>query len=304
VEECALTYNRAESIVTSLIPDAEVRKRCLSVFLESMIEANKYGANKWGAYYTNNRVRLLVGSLIVLTIHKQGVWVTLDQQHLEESQEQRHLLELSSDWHWDTGEYSEYSAVPSKNGYYTPSKDLQLWSVLKGLHFSFIGRVANKYKQLKVSSQVKHMPDLLVYLRYKLKKYVPAPVYEEEEEEEILRLPEEIPDNASLLEGSKRKITINAYERNPKARQECIAYYGPSCVVCGFNFAEAYGEVGEGFIHVHHLKQLTEIGDEYEVNPVSDLRPVCPNCHAIIHKGNPPYSIEEVKGFLRNHGVS
>jgi len=264
-----------------------------------MIEANKHGANKWGAYYINDRVRLLVGSLIVLTIHKQGVWVTLDQQHLEKSQEQRHL-ELSPDWHWDTGEYSEYIAVPSKNGYYTPSKDLQLWSVLRELHFAFIGRVAKKYEQLKVSSQAKHMPDLLTYLRYELKQYVPAPIYEDE----ILRLPEEIPDDTSLFEGSKRKITVNAYERNPKARQECIAHYGTSCVVCGFNFAEVYGEVGEGFIHVHHLKQLADIGDKYEVNPVSDLRPVCPNCHAIIHKANPPYSIEEVKRFLGNREVS
>jgi len=295
-----LTCNKAESVVTSLIPDAEVRERCLLVFLESMIEANKHGANKWGAYYANDRVRLLVGSLIVLTIHKPGIWVTLDQQRLEESQEQRRLLERSPDWHWDTGEHSEYRAVPSKNGYYIPSKDRRLWPVLRELHFAFIGKVAKKYEQLKVSSQLKHMPDLLAYLRYELKQYVPAPVYGDE----ILRLPEEIPDDASLFEGSKQKITVNVYERNPKARQECIAYYGTSCVVCGFNFAEAYGKVGEGFIHVHHLKQLAAIGDEYKVDPINDLRPVCPNCHAIIHKANPPYSIEEVKRFLGNRQVS
>jgi 5-methylcytosine-specific restriction protein A len=272
------------------------------VFLESIVEANKHGADKWGTYYIKDRVRLLVGSLIVLTIHKQGVWVTLDQQQLEESQELKHSLELSLDWQWDTDEYSEYSAVPSKNGYYTPSKDLQLWSVvLRELHFAFIRRVANKYGQLRVSSQVKHMPDLLAYLRYELKKYVPAPVYEKDE---ILRLPEEIADDESLLEGSRRKITINAYERNPKARRECIAHHGTSCAVCRFNFAEVYGEVGKDFIHVHHLKQLADIGSEYEVNPVSDLRPVCPNCHAIIHKGNPPYSIEEVKSFLRSRQSS
>jgi 5-methylcytosine-specific restriction protein A len=146
------------------------------------------------------------------------------------------------------------------------------------------------------------MPDLLAYLRDELGRYVPDPVYEEE----LFGLPEEVPDDARLFEGSRRKVTINAYERNAEARQECIAHYGPTCVVCGFNFAEVYGKVGEGFIHVHHLRPLAEIDDEYEVDPVNDLRPVCPNCHAIIHKhkGRPPYPIEEVRGFLRDREAS
>jgi len=180
VEEYAMNSDayKAEDVMISIIPDAEIRKRCLQVFLESLIEANKYGSNKWGAYYTNDRVRLLVGNLIVLTIHTQGVWVTLDQQRLEESQEQRHLLELSQDWRWDKGKYSEYVLVPSKNGYYVPSKNLQLWLMLKELHFAFIGRVAQKFKQLRKTSQSVHMSGLLAYLRHELKQYVPEPVYE------------------------------------------------------------------------------------------------------------------------------
>jgi hypothetical protein len=122
----AVTDNKAEKIVTSLIPNAAVRRRCLSVFLESMIEADKHGASKWGAYCENDVVRLLVGSLIVLTIHRGEVWVTLDRQQSEESQDLRHTLERSPEWDWDTGRWRKYKAVPSVNGYYTPSKDLQL----------------------------------------------------------------------------------------------------------------------------------------------------------------------------------
>ena len=161
-----MTQKKAEDLVTSLMPDAEVRKRCLLVFLESMKEAHKYGADKWGAYCTHGRVRLLVGSLIALTIHTRGVWVPLDKQHLEDSQELARLLRCSPDWQWDTGKDSEYVAVPSRNGYYYPSEDLQLWSVLREGHFPFIGRVATKYHRLKVTSQVKHMPNLLTYLRH------------------------------------------------------------------------------------------------------------------------------------------
>lgn len=118
---------------------------------------------------------------------------------------------------------------------------------------------------------------------------------------EIVTLPEEIIDSDTLYEGTVFKISVNAYERNLKARRQCIIHYGTSCSVCGFNFREVYGKVGEGFIHVHHLRPLADIGEEYKIDSIVDLRPVCPNCHAIIHKRNPPYSIEEVKEFLRRN---
>jgi 5-methylcytosine-specific restriction protein A len=78
-------------------------------------------------------------------------------------------------------------------------------------------------------------------------------------------------------EGAKKQITVNAYERSPAARAICIQHYGLNCSVCGFNFEETYGEIGIGFIHVHHLKPLSEIGKDYKLNPITDLRPVCPN---------------------------
>jgi len=70
------------------------------------------------------------------------------------------------------------------------------------------------------------------------------------------------------------------------------------CVICGFDFGTVYGDDFRGFIHVHHLKPLSEIKKEYEVNPITDLRPVCPNCHAIIHYGGRLRSIDEVKQLL------
>jgi len=112
---------------------------------------------------------------------------------------------------------------------------------------------------------------------------------------------EEVTDGSHLPEGAVRKVMINAYERNATARALCIAHYGPTCTVCGFNFGAAYGELAEGFIHVHHIRPLSEIGEEYKVDPISDLRPVCPNCHAIIHLGGETRSIEEVKQLVAAH---
>ena len=100
-------------------------------------------------------------------------------------------------------------------------------------------------------------------------------------------------------EGTPNQVLVTKYERNPYARKTCIDYYGLSCYVCQFNFENKYGELGKDFIHVHHLKQISEIGKQYIINPIDDLRPVCPNCHAMIHKRKEPYTIDEIKMNLK-----
>ncbi|WMJ71641.1 HNH endonuclease [Cytophagaceae bacterium ABcell3] len=117
------------------------------------------------------------------------------------------------------------------------------------------------------------------------------------------QLPEEISSNGDsvLTEGAKRSITVNAYERNSKARLMCIRHFGSTCQVCDFNFESVYGQIGKDYIHVHHLVKVADIGEEYEVNPITDLRPVCPNCHAMLHKKEPPYSIDELKDIISNN---
>ena len=113
-----------------------------------------------------------------------------------------------------------------------------------------------------------------------------------------VRLPppvEETSTSAHYPEGAVVRITVNSYERKPAVRRDCIAHYGTACCVCGFRFGEFYGADMSDFIHVHHLKPLSSLGQRYRVSPVRDLRPVCPNCHAVIHSKNPPLSIEEVK---------
>ncbi|CAB3847448.1 hypothetical protein LMG26854_02777 [Achromobacter aegrifaciens] len=116
-----------------------------------------------------------------------------------------------------------------------------------------------------------------------------------------ITLPEEVPASATLIEGAKHQIIVNAYERDPAAKPRCLKRWGTSCVVCGFSFGAAYGQLGEGFIHVHHLRPLSTIAEAYELDPEEDLRPVCPNCHAMLHRREPVLSIEELRGFLQHH---
>ncbi|MGB7328157.1 MAG: hypothetical protein WBD31_24995 [Rubripirellula sp.] len=114
-------------------------------------------------------------------------------------------------------------------------------------------------------------------------------------------LPDEVSDSESFIEGATRAILVNAYERNAKARTTCISIYGTACVVCGFDFGATYGPDAAGYIHVHHLNPLAKLRKAYRVDPKTDLRPVCPNCHAIIHLGNDLRSIEEVKSMLKSN---
>ena len=113
--------------------------------------------------------------------------------------------------------------------------------------------------------------------------------------------PDDIEDPASILiEGALLRITVNRYERDPVARQKCIEHYGTACVVCGFDFEKRYGAIGVGFIHVHHVVDIASIGGRYQIDPVRDLRPVCPNCHAMLHQERPAMSVEKLKQVLQN----
>lgn len=111
--------------------------------------------------------------------------------------------------------------------------------------------------------------------------------------------PEVVEDEQGIYyEGAKKQIVVNAYERNIVARQKCLDHFGYSCSVCNIDFAKVYGEIGKNFIHVHHLKEISEIGDTYIVDPIADLKPVCPNCHSMLHRRNPCFTIDELTAMM------
>lgn len=104
-------------------------------------------------------------------------------------------------------------------------------------------------------------------------------------------------------EGRKQTTTTTRHERDPQARQDCIDYWGAECYICGFDFGKTYGEEWSDFIHVHHETPLAEVEEGHEVDPVEDLKPLCPNCHAIVHKRTPPYTPAEVRNMMSTGGT-
>ncbi len=116
--------------------------------------------------------------------------------------------------------------------------------------------------------------------------------------------PDELESREMYVEGATLRVSVNRYERDRNAREKCIAHHGSICAICGFNFTVAFGALGEGFIHVHHVVPLATIGATYQVDPEKDLVPVCPNCHAMLHKKNPPFSPEELRSIRSAAGTT
>ena len=106
---------------------------------------------------------------------------------------------------------------------------------------------------------------------------------------------EEVDTPERFWEGALRRITVDAYERDPRARKACIDHYGYKCQICDFDFFTKYGDIGKDFIHVHHITPLADIGETYSVDPLKDMIPVCPNCHAMLHRKREVMSTETLK---------
>ena len=110
---------------------------------------------------------------------------------------------------------------------------------------------------------------------------------------------EEVFPSAGYPEGAVKRVEVNRYERDPRARAAAIAHHGLDCVVCGFNFASAYGALGEDFVHVHHVRELALLADGYVVDPEVDLVPLCANCHSMIHRQRPALTPDALRQILR-----
>lgn len=96
---------------------------------------------------------------------------------------------------------------------------------------------------------------------------------------------------------------VNRYEQDPDARRVCLAFHGTACAACGFSFEASYGSVGEGFMEVHHTVPASLLHSGYTLDAVTDLVPLCSNCHAIAHRGvSAPRTVHELRGILASAG--
>lgn len=186
----------------------------------------------------------------------------------------------------------------------TDCKDL--WTDLKAYEeakpgkyarLKLIGQAHNNYLSLENLKRngLKAAPEKAVKMLPILAEYVDTYLHDS-------IIPDTYPDSdipSICYEGAKIKVEVNKYERSSIARLKCIEKYGYDCAVCGLNFEKVYGDIGKQFIHVHHIVPISTIGDTYKIDYENDLVPVCPNCHAMLHRGH--ISVKELKDIIKKH---
>jgi 5-methylcytosine-specific restriction protein A len=103
---------------------------------------------------------------------------------------------------------------------------------------------------------------------------------------------------SGLPEGARTRIAVNRYERDRRNRAAALAIHGYSCKACKLDMEGRYGSTAAGLIEVHHVTPVSQLGQDYIIDPRTDLMPLCPNCHSVAHRRNPPYSVDDIREML------
>lgn len=102
----------------------------------------------------------------------------------------------------------------------------------------------------------------------------------------------------SVLEGNKTIYYQSKVERSVANRKRCIEIFGVQCRICEIKLSEIYGDLADGFIHVHHIESISKNGPRW-INPSKDLIPVCPNCHSMLHRNDPPMMPNDLRKIMK-----
>lgn len=101
-----------------------------------------------------------------------------------------------------------------------------------------------------------------------------------------------------VSEGMPTQVIATRYERKMVNREACIQLKGLRCAACGFDFSDFYGPLGVGYVEIHHTIPISRIGPDYRINVSTDLEPLCANCHAMVHRENPPIPVPVLAGLI------
>lgn len=278
---------RAGIVPRNLLPGTTsvdvIRRLASSIRFAHAIERGE----RWALTLDEKQVRMTVGMPEVFGIRSDEVWFFVATDSPPQIADTRIDVEESS--------YANLRGAFRIAG--PPNAILAVYDQLRDAHQRAITQAAKK--DVNPAARKYHSKELIRHLRSALREEVPQPAYSQDAP---VIFPDEVEAGRSYREGAVRRVEVNQYERDPAARAKCIDHYGAACSICDLDFGAVYGETMDGFIHVHHLRPIADVGEEYEVDPIDDLRPVCPNCHAALHSRTPPLAISDVQAMFRRRG--
>jgi hypothetical protein len=289
-QKISQTASAVEEDVRAVIP-AEHLLDVLGMLAHSIRIANQFTPEKWGIHISRKNIMLKVGFVEVLQFHTD-----LFHQLVRNDLVSR---KARSVWH------DNFDAAPYKNAPACDTFDADLsiskkaYELLLPAHEAAIEIAARS--PIHTTTKNDHSPSLVNFISRMVKIPLPQPAYVGPSEQTFL-YPDETQDHKTFLEGAAISVLVNRYERDRAAINKCIEHHGADCTACGISFGHHYGPGMSGFIHVHHLAPLGDIRGQRSVDPIHDLRPVCPNCHAVIHSSNPPLTVDQVRSLIERNG--
>jgi len=273
--------NHILEIIESIFAKDPKRDIIFKQLIDSSRFANLISELSWSVTLYKNGFRMNVGPVEALLYFDGIISINF-------------LAQKENDYNNENFRIIEYKSVhePVTRFDGTPDEYIQIKNDILYLHLKFIENAARNTKgePRKTPYRKSHCKELIDYCDWQLDS-------ESSADESFLPGNFEAIGNEIFIEGAKQTKLVSTYERNSKARKICIRHYGSKCSICGFDFGIQFGKIGEGFIHVHHIVPVSQIGEEYEIDPITDLRPLCANCHAMIHAKWPPFTITEIEKF-------
>ncbi|GCE12080.1 HNH endonuclease [Tengunoibacter tsumagoiensis] len=261
-----------------------------------LTEGNLYSRNDLSTIFAITDATINTG--IFQPKGTQSIWLFITEEKAKDRPQLVDLL-VGDTLYWDGQPQGGKDALiieHKKRGleilvFYRKRKD----EYLPGYKFKYEGRFSYQSHSGVHPTQfvLKKIDDLLLTVEKDLEAI-------EVEEETPTKTGEKSFTPGLLKEGKLISRLVNTHERNPRLRADAIKFHGTICQICGFSFTETYGELGAGFIEVHHLKPVSSYEGETHVDPQEDMAVLCANCHRMLHRRpDNPLTINELKNIIK-----
>ncbi|MDX2004032.1 MAG: hypothetical protein SFU83_02040 [Meiothermus sp.] len=278
-----------DDVFKAHIPPA-FREDCLDILARAVLTITKFTGKNWSLRVSaNNGIMLKVGAHEVIQFVRSGAYFIVDTATIRDELRKEQIYVFSNGY--------DYKHKPTTIGFYpsnpgTEACDTKVENaktLFDQITDSFVEAVKRAARtRPNPSNRKTHSREFVEYIKVRTGIAVPQPNYVD-----ITYRPSAVDER--LVEGAVQTRLVTIYGRDPKARKECLEYYGTTCYVCQMIMEQVYGDIGKNVIHVHHEIPISTQKESHSVNPIEDLKPVCPNCHAVLHSKAPPYSLEEVR---------
>ncbi len=266
-----------QHLFQEMYPVDSVRENVLRLTLSAISEVNSFAPQAWGLTLWDYALRLNVGSTEGLTLSTNRIRMMLAADRSRADFADLPIVATQ----YSSGALSQCAFDGAVQTYFENE------SLLYPMHLTYI-RAAVTTKKGRPWRGTRHA------MGYEL---------------ELWELLKDMEVHASLnrsnpaydvqySEGDRYSVQLDQHERSVAARAACLAHHGYNCAVCGMNFETFYGQVGHQYVQVHHLKPISD-GNRV-TDPILDLIPVCANCHAMLHRKDPPIGVDELRATVFN----